>query len=139
MEKKNLIYGGIALAVLGVGIYLYLNRKKSETTETSGTDKEEKPLIKKPEINISDKIKEQLQKEPKTPVSPSQTATSTTATSTTATTPKQAPKNCGKKPSVFQAKKLKEWKQCMASGGVSSFDGELDDIFANFSDFDLQF
>lgn len=139
MEKKNLIYGGIALAVLGVGIYQYLNRKKSETTETSGTDKEEKPLIKKPEINISDKIKEQLQKEPKTPVSLSPTATSTTATSTTATTPKQTPKNCGKKPSVFQAKKLKEWKQCMASGGVSSFDGELDDIFANFSDFDLQF
>jgi|LakMenE18May11ns_1017448.scaffolds.fasta_scaffold9958642_15 hypothetical protein len=134
MEKKNLIYGGITLAVLGVGIYLYLNRKKSETTETSGTDKEEKPLIKKPEINISDKIKEQLQKEPKTPVS-----LSPTATSTTATTPKEAPKNCGKKPSIFQAKKLKEWKQCMASGGVSSFDGELDDIFANFSDFDLQF
>lgn len=133
MEKKNLIYGGIALAVLGVGIYLYLNRQ-NKTAETSETDKEEKPLIKKPEINISDKIKEQLQKEPKTPVSPSPTATSTTAT-----TPKVTPKNCGKKPSVFQAKKLKEWKQCMASGGVSSFDGELDDIFANFSDFDLQF
>lgn len=133
MEKKNLIYGGIALAVLGVGIYLYLNRQ-NKTAETSETDKEEKPLIKKPEINISDKIKEQLQKEPKTPVSPSPTATSTTAT-----TLKVTPKNCGKKPSVFQAKKLKEWKQCMASGGVSSFDGELDDIFANFSDFDLQF
>ena len=136
MKKKNFIYGGIALAVLGVGIYLYLNRQ-NKTTETSEAEKEEKPLFKKPEINIKDKIKEQLQKKPRTPVSLSPTATPTATT--IATIPKQAPKNCGKKPSIFQSKKLKEWKQCIASGGVSSFNGELDDIFANFSDFDLQF
>jgi len=165
MENKTLIIGGVALLGIGVGAYFLLNKKKDDTgTNNSGT--KEEPVKEEPvkEESVKEESKEIVKPVPKpmptkdnlepvkSPAPPVKINKGDLSMGTLTTLNMTKPtlgsnvgslsstvqsKKCGKKPLLKGAKRT-AWEKCIASGGVSSFDG-LDDIFSNFEDFDLSF
>ena len=119
MDKKKIFIIGGAIAVLGIGFYMW-NKSKNTTTDSSGvaegTASGSETTADAPATKSADAP-----------------ADSTATAKAPLTTRKEKKKACGRKPLL--GKKLKEWKQCVAEGGIASFEGYSDGFQNEYLDF----
>ena len=116
MDKKKIFIIGGVIAVLGIGFYIWKLSNKSSgdpSGEPSGGSEA-------PADATATKSADAPADAPATSKAP-------------LVTRKDKKKACGRKP--LAGKKLKEWKQCVAEGGTSSFEGDFDAFQNDYIDF----
>jgi Tfp pilus assembly protein PilO len=142
MERKTIFYIVGAVAVIGIGYYLWNKNKKAGEEKTEGEEKEEAEVVKE-ETDANAKSKIAIKK----PIDAIKDAVKSVQSNVKKLTAQELESKlqstCGKKP-LLKKNKIK-WEQCrtdytnkLRSQGLISFDGTSESIVDNgfYSSFD---